>query len=136
MAKPHPGNFLVPLGKVISEKERRLLFIAGLANSFHARVTLFHLPKESESVGMPEDISLFSKELQQQGITTIERIGRGDIGRAITVEAINRHNDLIVLGSSGRGVLRSLLFGNPAGKIMHQPPCNAILFRPALSESL
>jgi nucleotide-binding universal stress UspA family protein len=135
MAKPHPENILVPLGKNISDKERRLLFISSLVKSSHARVTLFHLPEESLSKGMPSDITRFRDELLQQNITVLERSGKGNICKAITVEAITRHNDLIVLGASRRGVVRSLFFGNPAGDIMHQPPCNAILFRPALSET-
>jgi nucleotide-binding universal stress UspA family protein len=80
---------------------------------------------------MPDDITLFGKQLRQQQVTVLERSGRGDPGKAINVEAITRHNDLIVVGASGRGAMRRLIFGNPAGDIMHQPPCNAILFRVA-----
>jgi nucleotide-binding universal stress UspA family protein len=61
----------------------------------------------------------------------LERSGKGAIGKSITVEAITRHNDLIVLGASERGVLQRLFFGNPAGDVMHQPPCNAIMFKAA-----
>ncbi len=131
MAKPHPGQILMPLGKVISDRERRLVFITELAKSFHAQVTLFHLSAEREAKGMPDDITHFRHQLQQQHVTVLERSGRGNLGKAITVEAITRHNDLIVLGASQRGVLRRLFFGNPAGDVMYQPPCNAILFRAA-----
>jgi nucleotide-binding universal stress UspA family protein len=131
MAKPHPGHILVPLGKVVSDMERRLMFITELAKSFHSQVTLFHLSAERDAKGMPDDITQFRKQLQQQHVTVLERSGRGDIGKSITVETITRHNDLIVLGASGRGVLRRLFFGNPAGDVMHQPPCNTILFRAA-----
>lgn len=129
MAKPHPGHILMPLGKIVSDKERRLLFIAELARSFHSQVTLFHISAESETKVMPADITEFRGRLQQQDVTVLERSGRGKLGKAITVEAISRHNDLLVLGASERGVMRRLFFGNPAGDIMHQPPCNAILFR-------
>ena len=131
MAKPHPGHILVPLGKVVSDKERRLLFITELARSFQSKVTLFHLSPEREAKGMPDDITDFRKQLLLQQVMVLERNGRGDIGKAITVEAITRHNDLIVLGASERGVLRRLFFGNPVGDVMHQPPCNVILFRAA-----
>jgi len=130
MAKPHPAHILAPLARVVSDKERRLMFIAGLAGSFHARVTLFHLSAERDAKGMPDDITSFAKQLQQQNVTVLERSGRGDIGKSITVEAITRHNDLIVLGASERGLLQRLLFSNPAGDVIHQPPCNTILFRP------
>jgi nucleotide-binding universal stress UspA family protein len=131
MAKPHPRRILVPLGKVISDTERRLLFIAELAKSFNAQVTLFHLSAEQDAKEMPDEITRFRDKLQEQDIVVLERSGKGEMGKSITVEAITRHNDLIVLGASERGVLRRLFFGNPAGDIMRQPPCNAILFRAA-----
>lgn len=132
MAKPHPGRILVPLGKVISDKERRLTFVAALAKSFHSNVTLFHIFTEAKTTEIPEDIIWFQEQLRLQNIPVHERSGRGTLKKAITVEAITRHNDLIVLGASGRGALRKLFLGNPAGDVMHQPPCNIILFRPAL----
>lgn len=131
MAKPHPRHILVPLGKVISDHERRSLFVAELAKSFHAQVTLYHLSAEQDAKGMPDDITRFRNQLQHQDVAVLERIGRGHVGKSIKVEAITRHNDLIVLGASERGVLQKLFFGNPAGDVMHQPPCNAILFRAA-----
>lgn len=131
MAKPHPGHILAPLGRGVGDKGRRLVFITELARSFHAQVTLFHIFAERDPKGMPDDITLFRKQLQQQNITVLERSGKGEIGKSITVEAITHHNDLIVLGASERGVLRRLLFGSPAGDVMHQPPCNSILFRAA-----
>ncbi|MBT1074717.1 universal stress protein [Geobacter grbiciae] len=131
MAKPHPRRILVPLGKVISDRDHRLVFITELARSFHSQVTLFHLSAERDAKGMPDDITRFREQLQQQDVAVLERSGKGDIGKSITVEAITRHNDLIVLGASERGVLQKLFFGNPAGDVMHKPPCNAILFRSA-----
>ena len=130
MAKPHPRRILVPLGKVVSDRERRLMFVSELAKSFHSHVTLFHLFAEGETNGTPDDITWFRKQLQLQDLTVQERSGRGALQKAITVEAITRHNDLIVLGASERGVFRKLFFGNPAGDVMHKPPCNIILFRP------
>lgn len=131
MAKPHPRHILVPFGKFISDRERRLMFISELARSFNAKVTLFHLVAENAATAMPDDISQFRQQLQQQEVVVLERTRRGHIGKAITVEAITRHHDLIVLGVSERGAVRRFLFGNPAADVMHQPPCNAILFRAA-----
>lgn len=129
MAKPHPRNILVPLGRDVSGRDRRLKLITELAKSFDSQVTLFHLLKEHDAARMPGDITWFRNQLQEQNVTVQERISRGDVGRAITVEALTRHNDLVVLGASERGALQRVLFGNPAGDIMHRPPCNAILFR-------
>ncbi|HEY3307189.1 MAG TPA: universal stress protein [Desulfuromonadaceae bacterium] len=131
MAKPHPRHILMPLGKIVSDREHRLMFITELAKSFHSQVTLFHLSAERDAKGMPNDITQFRKQLQQQDVKVLERSGKGHIGKSITVEAITRHNDLIVLGASERGVLWRMFLGNPAGDVMHQPPCNTILFRAA-----
>ena len=106
------------------------VLLCELANSFNSQVTLFHLFAERETSGMPGDITRFREQLKEQNVEAQERSGRGTLGKAITVEAINRHNDLIVLGASGRGVLRKLFFGNPAGDVMNAPPCNVILFTP------
>ncbi len=131
MAKPHPRHILVPLGKVVGVMERRLLFISELARGFHAQVTLFHLSAARTNEGMPENITRFRQQLLLKQITVLERSGRGPIGKSITVEAITHHHDLVVLGASERGMLQKLFFGNPAGDLMHQPPCNTILFRAA-----
>ena len=129
MGRPDPRRILVPLGGIIGNREHRVLFIAALAKSFHSQVTLFHLAAGTAEREMPGEIARFREELQRQHVAVLERRGRGHIGRAITVEAITRHNDLIVLGASERGPLRRLFFGNPAGDVMVQPPCNALLFR-------
>ncbi len=129
LAKPHPRHILVPFGKFISDREHRLMFITDLAKSFHAQVTLFHLSKEVEKKGMPDDITRFRSQLQKLDVEVLERTGKGHIGKGINVEAITRHNDLIVIGASERGMLRRLLSGNPAEDVMKRPPCNVILFR-------
>lgn len=131
MAKPHPRHILMPLGKIVSDREHRLMFVTALAKSFHSHVTLFHLSAERGPKAMPDDITRFHKQLQQQDVTVLERSGKGQISKSIAVEAITRHNDLIVLGASERGLLRRMFYGNPAGDVMHQPPCNTILFRAA-----
>lgn len=131
MAKPHPRHILMPLGVAVSDTERRLLFIAALAVSFHAQVTLLHLTAHESPQRMPVQVTEFREQLQQRQITVLERHSRGPIGKTIRVEAITRHHDLIVLGASDRGIVKRLFFGNPAGDVMHKPPCNIILFRPA-----
>jgi len=135
MGRPDPRRILVPLGGLIGDRERRVLFIAALAKSFHSQVTLFHLTAGIAEKEMPGDIARFREELRRHHVAVQDRSGRGHIGRSITVEAITRHNDLIVLGASERGPLRRLFFGNPAGDVMHQPPCNALLFRSAAGPS-
>lgn len=130
MGKPHPHHILVPVGGVISDWKQRARFVGALANCFHSQVTLFHR-LDSGKHDVPDDFNLLRNELRQQNLPVLERSGSGPIDRAIALEAVSHHNDLIVLGASERGTLRRLLFGNPAGDVMFHPPCNAILFRPA-----
>lgn len=131
MVRPHPAHILVPFGTVVSDKEHRLAFITLLAQSFQSQVTLFCLSAERNMKAMPEGATRFREQLQQQQITVLERRGSGAIAKTIGIEAITRHNDLIVLGASERGVLHKAILGNPAAEIMRQPPCNTILFRQA-----
>jgi len=131
MAKPHPKHILVPLGKVISNAARHLLFVSTLAISYSARVTLYHLSESGDAEVVPNSIHQFGKQLRELGVTVQERSGSGHFGRAVTMEAIVHHNDLIIVGASERGLLRRIFFGNPAAAVLLHPPCNTILFRPA-----
>ncbi len=131
MGKPHPHRILVPLGGVVSDIEQRVRFVAALAKGFHSQVTLFHRPTIGNQ-DLPADLVSLRNKLHLHHLPVLERSGTGHIARAIAQEAVSHHNDLIVLGASERGTLRRLFYGNPAGDVMHQPPCNAILFRSAL----
>lgn len=130
MGKPHPHRILAPLGGVISGRERRVKFLAALAKTFHSQVTLFHRA-DAAGQSLPDDVIMLRNELRLRHLSVLERISTGRVARAIALEAVSHHNDLIVLGASERGALHRLLFGNPAGDVMIHPPCNAILFRPA-----
>ena len=129
MGKPHPHHILMPIGGVVSGREQWVRFITALAKGFHSQVTLFHRLDIGRQA-VPDDFITLRNELRQHHLPVLERSGLGHIARAIALEAVSHHNDLIVLGASERGTLRRLFFGNPAGDVMFQPPCNAILFRP------
>jgi nucleotide-binding universal stress UspA family protein len=131
MAKPHPKRIMVPLGKVISNAERHLRFVSTLATSFNARVTLYHLSAAGDAEVIPDAIHQFGKQLRELGVTVLERSGSGTLGRAVTMEAIAHHNDLIIVGASERGLLRRIFLGNPAAEVLLHPPCNTILYRSA-----
>ncbi len=131
MVKPHTAHILAPIGKGGDGASRRMQFLAAVATTFHAQVTLFHLTGRRSENKMPKSISLVRKQLEQEKLTVLERCGTGYIGEAIGIEAITRHNDLIVIGASDGGVFRRLFLANPAEMVMRQPPCNTILFRPA-----
>jgi nucleotide-binding universal stress UspA family protein len=130
MGKPHPHHILMPVGGVVNGREQWVRFITALANAFHSQVTLFHRLDIGRQA-VPDDFIILRNELRKQHLPVLERSGSGHIARAIALEAVSHHNDLIVVGASERGTLQRLFFGNPAGDVMFQPPCNAILFRPA-----
>jgi len=130
MGRAHPRRILIPLGRAIREPHKRVRFIAAFAKSFGASVTLFHLTGGSLKQEMPDEIRSFRKELKLHHIEVEERTGTGHIAKSIAIEAITRHNDLIIVGASERSLLKRLFAGNPAGEVMHSPPCNTILFRP------
>lgn len=130
MGKPHPRHILVPLASGVPDLTRRVSFLALLAQSFHAQITLFHR-QDDRGQRAPTDLGKVYSALKQQHLPVLERTGTGPIAKAIALEAISRHSDLIVLGASERSSLRRLFFGNPSGDVMHRPPCNAVLFRAA-----
>jgi nucleotide-binding universal stress UspA family protein len=130
MGKPHPHRILMPVRGVVSGRAQRVRFVAALAKCFNSQVTLFHRPDVGKQ-DLPDDFVAMRNELRLRHLPVLERSAPGKIARAIALEAVSHHNDLIVLGASERGTLRHIFFGNPAGDVMRQPPCNAILFRPA-----
>lgn len=129
MGKPHPRRILVPLARHVANPRSRIRFITALSRSFHATITLFHLATVRSTAIPPDDLIRFRTELHADHVIAQERYAIGPIGRGIMIEAATRHNDLIVVGASERGLLRQLFYGNPAGDVMHYPPCNTILFR-------
>lgn len=131
MGKLHPHHILVPLGRTIRDSEQRVRFLAALAKSFHAQITLFHRPDRGQS-GVQQAVEQVRSGLAHHHLPVLERSGSGPIGKAIALEAISHHSDLIVVGASERSALRRLFFGNPAGDLLLRPPCNTILFRAAL----
>ena len=128
MGRPHPRRILVPLGVSTGDRERRSAFLAALAHCFHSQITLFHRAgRRGEAV--PDDFAAIRNDLRQRHLSVLERVSSGNIAHDIALEAVSHHHDLIVLGASQRGLLRRLLAGNPAGDVMHHPPCNAVIFR-------
>lgn len=99
MAKPHPRHILMPLRGIVGDTERRLLFIAVLAGSFHAQVTLLHLSAQKNLQGMPDQITRFREQLQQHQVS----------GQAVDL---------------GTDMLPALALGSekPVADIMQRPP--------------
>lgn len=141
----HPSHILVPLRGRTSSFEERAYFTAKMAEAFGASVTLFHstlpitrffhgeirLSAAQREKGLPEDIERFSEYLGRQGVDYEKRAEYGGVSRSITTEAALRRNDLIIMGGSERGALRSVFSGDPAEEVLRETPCNLIILRPA-----
>jgi nucleotide-binding universal stress UspA family protein len=126
--------------------EERAGLVARLAEAFQADVTLFHAPKslsgffhregrlspEEREASAPRDLEKFAAYLERFRIPHEKRLGQGRVATAITVEAALRRSDLIVMGASERGLVHSLLFGNPVEEVLRETPCNLIIFLPRL----
>lgn len=144
----HPGrisprNILVPFRGRPSHPREKAFFVARLAQAFGARVTLFlvseplpgFLAAPSPRGSLPpektlQELERFAACLEQEGVVPERRLGQGPVGRAITVEAALKRNDLIIMGAAERGLWESLTGGNPVEEVLRDTPCNLIIFRP------
>jgi len=138
MAKPHPRRILVPLGGVIEQPDRLTAFLFLLADSFQARITLFHrnsAARKGSAAVIPEAILYLQDKLLRKKLPVDIRSGFGHIGKAISLSAITHHHDLIVMGVSRLSILNRILHGNTAADVLSHPPCNTLLFRPCCAAS-
>ncbi len=145
MGRVHPRHILVPVRGRMRSVEERACFVAELARGFGAEVTIFHAPRPitsffhgdihltpAEREGhIPRDIEEFTRCLNRYVVRHEKRTAYGGVSRAITIEAVRRRNDLIVMGASERGAVRSVVSGNPAEEVLRETPCNLIILRPA-----
>jgi nucleotide-binding universal stress UspA family protein len=144
MGRVVPKNILVPLRGQMSNIEERSCFVAKLAENFGSKVTLFHLAEpltryfhgevplsaSQREERLPKDIERFTECLRRSGICHEKRTRYGSIAREITIEAAHRRNDLIVMGASERGLVRSIIGGNPVERVLRETPCNLIILKP------
>jgi len=144
IGKTHPRRILVPLRGRMTKFEERACFVARLAEGFGCAITLFHapakvtsffrgevhLPTFERSKRIPADVEEFVECLNRYGIHHEKRTGHGSVAQSITIEAMIRRSDLIVMGASERGLLKSILYGNPVEYVIREAPCNLVIFRP------
>ncbi|NJD57453.1 MAG: universal stress protein [Nitrospirae bacterium] len=140
----HPGKILVPLKERIDHVTERAYFTAALARTFKSKVYVFHAPKkvtrffhgeihltpEDWEQRMPQDISRFTEQLEQQEIEHENRLLPGGTGKNITIEAFAKRHDLIIMGASERRLFSSLLRGNPVEYVLRETPCDLIILTP------
>ncbi len=144
LGKAHPKNILVPLKAKINNVRERAYFTAKMAEGFSSKIFVFHSPKPMTNFFhgeihltplewtkmLPKDISDFIEYLKKYRIVHERKFAPGAIGRSITIEAASKRHDLIIMGASERGLLSSLLQGNPVEEVLKDTPCNLIIFKP------
>lgn len=144
MGRVMPRNILVPIRGHMTHGEERSCFVAKLAETFGSRVTLFHLAEPliryfhgevhlsslEREARIPKDVERFAECLRRYQIHHEKRTRYGNIAREITIEAAQKRNDLIVMGASERGLLRSFIGGNPVETVLSETPCNLIVMKP------
>jgi nucleotide-binding universal stress UspA family protein len=144
MGKVIPKNILVPVRGRMTHIEERSCFVAKLAETFGSKVTLFHLAEpltryfhgevhlssSQREERIPKDVERITECLGRYQIHHEKRTRYGSIAREITIEAAYKRNDLIVMGASERGLVRSFIGENPVETVLRETPCNLIVFRP------
>ena len=144
MGRVHPGKVLVPLKAHVNHIAERSYFTGQLAKAFDSEVYLFHItkpvirffhgevhlrPAELEKK-LPKDIEHFIKELDNYKVRPEKRLISGIAGKSITIEATAKRFDLIIMGASERGLMSSLLQGNPVEDVLRETPCDLIILKP------
>jgi len=144
MGKMRPTKILVPLKARISRVRERAWFTAKMAECCDAKVVVFHAikpittffhgeihltPYEWEK-RLPEGVSGFMEYLRKYEIAHEGRLLPGKTARSITIEAAAKRHDLIIMGASERGLLTSLIKGNPVEEVLRETPCDLIILKP------
>jgi nucleotide-binding universal stress UspA family protein len=140
----HPKKILVPLKAKVDHVSERAWFVTHMARTFGAKVFIFHAPKPLSKffhgeihLTPPEweerrsqDISHFMEYLKRHEIEHEGRLLPGKTARNITVEAFAKRHDLIIMGSSRRSLLATLIKGNPVEEVLRETPCDLIILNP------
>jgi len=144
LGRVHPKTILVPLRARLDHIAERAYFTTLMAGAFDAGIHLFHAAKPMTrffhgeihltpvewEARLPADIALFIEYLNRYNVAHEKTLIPGIAGRTITVEAAAKKHDLIIMGASERGLLSSLLRGNPVEQVLRETPCNLIILKP------
>ncbi len=139
-----PRNILIPLKAKINRIREKAYFAAKMAESFNSKVFIFHVtrpmikflsgeihltPAQWEE-RLPADISDFMEHIKKYEIEFEGMLLPGPPARSITIEAAAKRHDLIIMGASERGLLASVLKGNPVEDVLRETTCDLIILKP------
>ncbi|MEZ5123778.1 MAG: universal stress protein [Solirubrobacterales bacterium] len=116
-----------------------------LAGDLGARLVLVHAAPIAPSVmyGVPFDNDTFQREVSEEATRLLADIAgqcrssqiaqRAELGSPVEVLARvleEEHADLLVVGSRGRGAMRSVLLGSVAHEMLALSPCPVVVVSP------
>jgi nucleotide-binding universal stress UspA family protein len=144
MGKIRPTKILVPLKAKINRVKERAWFAAKMAESFDAKIIVFHAPRPITKFlhgeihltpyewekRMPADISAFREYVKTLNIELEGFLEPGAASKSITIQASAKRHDLIIMGASERSMFSSLLRGSPVEAVLRETPCDLIILSP------
>jgi nucleotide-binding universal stress UspA family protein len=144
MGKIRPKKILLPLKANITNIKERAYFSAKIAESFNSKIFIFHVTKPITKFfhgeihltpaqlekSLPPDISKFVEYLKEYCIDVEKRLLSGKPSKNITIEALTKRHDLIIMGVSERGLLSTIIKGNPVEEVLRETPCDLIILKP------
>lgn len=144
MGRIHPKNILIPLKARFSYIKERAYFSAKIAEAFDSKIFIFHvtkpitrffhgeihIPPAQLEKDLPYDISEFIRYIKEYCIDIEKRLSTGKESKSITIEATAKRHDLIIMGASERGLLSSIVRGNPVEDLLRETPCDLIILKP------
>ena len=144
MGRIQPRKILVPLKARIDHIAERAYFTVKMAQSFGAKVFVFHATKPITKFfhgeihlasaqwekRLSKDLLDFIEHIRKDKIEFEGRLSPGATARSITVEAAAKRHDLIIMGAAGRNLLSSVLKGNPMEDVLRETPCDLIILKP------
>lgn len=143
MGRIHPKKILVPLKGRSGHITELSHFATILAQAFGSSIHIFHVSKPTTKFfhgelhltplelekKLPGDVLHFIEHLDRARVMHEKKLLSGSAGRGITIEANANRHDLIIMGASERGLLSSVVKGNPVEQVLRDTPCDLIILK-------
>ena len=127
-----------------ADADQALAHAIDLAESEHTRLTLISAPVEVPAVGLlaagqvtatlledarsqAEAILRLARERVPDDLPVVTMLAQEPIRVALLRQIKHGHHDLVVMGSRGRGALRSALLGSVSHYILHHSPVPVLI---------